>query len=90
MYKIILSKRAARTFHKLESAIQEQIKASLSELKLFLSDENQKMPDIKKLKGKYKGLYRLRSGDYRIIFDIRNETRMIMVITLVNRQKGFG
>jgi len=89
MYKIVLAKGAARIFHQLASSIQEQIKARLIELKTFLSGDNQKMPDIKKLKGKYKGLYRLRSGDYRIIFDIRNELRVIRVITLINRQKGY-
>jgi mRNA-degrading endonuclease RelE of RelBE toxin-antitoxin system len=57
-YKVLLNKNSVKEFKKLEEKNQNQIKSSLSYLKDFLSGKNEKMPDIKKLKGKYTGLYR--------------------------------
>ena len=46
-YKVILTKGAQKDFRHLEEKIQEQIRDSLKELKLFLSGDLDKMPDIK-------------------------------------------
>jgi mRNA interferase RelE/StbE len=66
-YRVIFTKGAEKDYNKFEKKIQEQIKRSLRELRDFIAGEADKMPDVKKLKGKYNGLYRLRSGNYRII-----------------------
>ncbi len=40
---------------------------------------------IKTLKGKYKGLWRYRVGDLRIIYDVDKEQRTIRIIAIDNR-----
>jgi mRNA-degrading endonuclease RelE of RelBE toxin-antitoxin system len=45
------------------------------------------MPNIKALQGEYKGLYRLRVGDYRVLFETLGLT--ITVINVFARAKGY-
>ncbi|MFY9440510.1 MAG: type II toxin-antitoxin system RelE/ParE family toxin [Tepidanaerobacteraceae bacterium] len=40
--------------------------------------------DVKKIKG-YKDLFRLRVGDYRVIFTINDKDLIIIVLTIGNR-----
>lgn len=72
----------------MEEQIKKQIRDSLKQLKAFLSRDLEKMSDIKKLKGKYNGLYRLRGGQYRIIYDAKNKIRVIHIIKIIHRQSA--
>jgi mRNA interferase RelE/StbE len=83
-YRVIFTKGAEKDYNKFEKKIQEQIKRSLRELRDFIAGEADKMPDVKKLKGKYNGLYRLRSGNYRIIYEAKNRIRVILMIKIMH------
>ncbi|MDN5360547.1 MAG: mRNA interferase RelE/StbE [Thermotogaceae bacterium] len=83
-YRVIFTKGAEKDYNKFEKKIQEQIKGSLRELRDFIAGEADKMPDVKKLKGKYNGLYRLRSGNYRIIYEAKNRIRVILMIKIMH------
>ena len=88
-YKVILSKGAQKDYPHLEERIQEQIRDSLKQLKLFLSGDLEKMPDIKRLKGKYNGLNRLLCGQYLIIYDAKIKIRVTKIIKIMHRQSAF-
>jgi mRNA interferase RelE/StbE len=64
MYKIILVKRAIKDLAKLDGDVKERIK---EKLKLLMIDPES---NSKKLSNSLIGSYRLRVGDYRVIFDI--------------------
>lgn len=76
MYKIILKKRAKKFIDRLP---QTERKRLVSAIELLPKGD-----DIKPLKG-YKNLFRLRVGDYRIIYTIDNGELLIMVIDVGNR-----
>ncbi len=83
--KVKLSSRASKDFTKLETEMKNRIKDSLKDL--ATDDKNM---DIKKLKGIQgrEDLYRLRVGNYRIIFlPTDNE---ILVIRIDHRRKVYG
>jgi len=42
--------------------------------------------NIKKLKGKYKEIYRFRIGDYRLFYTVNEIERIIFIINIENRQ----
>lgn len=88
-YRVIFTRGAEKDYNKSEKNIQEQIKGSLREQRAFISGESNKMPDVKKLKGKYHGLYRLKSGNYRIIYDAKNRIRVILIIKIMHRQRDY-
>ncbi|MBN1617271.1 MAG: type II toxin-antitoxin system RelE/ParE family toxin [Spirochaetales bacterium] len=39
-------------------------------------------PNIKKLKGEYKELYRFRIGDYRLFYKISEETVIVFILDI--------
>lgn len=44
-------------------------------------------PGAKPLQGKkYRGLYRIRSGDYRVIYQVRDDSRTVVVVKIGDRK----
>ena len=77
-YTIDIKKRAERFIVKLPSPEKERVLKAIYKL-----PEGE---DIKQLKGKKnKGLFRLRVGDYRIIYSVDNGKLIIYVIDAGNR-----
>lgn len=76
MYNIIIKKPAKKFIDKLPMNEQRRIVKAIE--KLPNGD------DIKKLKG-YNDIYRLRVGDYRILYTVNNNELLIMVLDVGNR-----
>lgn len=68
--KPIYSKRAAKAISRINNPFKQNIKEAI-----------EKLPsgDVKKLQG-YKNSYRLRVGDYRILFDMDGKIEIIDVL----------
>lgn len=78
-YIIVLSKKAQKQLDKLSDKIAEPIFTAITQL------ENNPRPNgYKKLKGR-KG-YRIRTGNYRIIYEIYDTELIIDVIDLGHRK----
>ena len=45
--------------------------------------------NIKKLKGKYKEVYRFKIGDYRLFYKIDELERIVFIINIENRQDAY-
>jgi mRNA interferase RelE/StbE len=43
-------------------------------------------PNIKKLKGKYKGVYRFRIGDYRLLYKIEEKKVIVFIFDIEHRK----
>lgn len=77
-YKIVIEKLAEKFIVKLPKPEKERVLKAIYEL----PEGN----DIKQLKGKKsKGLYRLRVGDYRIIYTVDNGEFIVIVVDAGNR-----
>jgi mRNA interferase RelE/StbE len=83
IYKLFLVKSAAKDYSLLNEAFKSQLKDNLNKL----SELGLDAPNVKPLTGKFKGLHRIRSGDYRIIFSIENET--ITVVAILHRKESY-
>ncbi len=78
-YTILLSKKAQKQLDKLSDNIAEPILSAIAQL------ENNPRPNgCKKLKGR--DGYRIRTGDYRIIYNIFDNELIIDVINLGHRK----
>ncbi|MCD7746681.1 MAG: type II toxin-antitoxin system RelE/ParE family toxin [Lachnospiraceae bacterium] len=76
MYRIILKKRAKKFIDSLPRNERQRIVAEI-----------EKLPDgddIKSLQG-HKGLFRLRVGSYRIIYEVNHGELIVIVIDAGNR-----
>jgi mRNA interferase RelE/StbE len=80
-YKIELSSRSLKYLNKLDPKTKNRISNYLE-----LLSENPRNPelDIKRLQGET-SLYRLRVGSYRILYTIKNNQLIIMVINIGSR-----
>lgn len=76
MYRIVLKKRAKKFIDKLSKAEKARIVSAIEQLP--------NGDDIKKLKG-HSDLFRLRIGDYRIIYTVDNGEYVVLVIDAGNR-----
>ena len=72
-FKIIWDEKAHDSLNKLEPSISRRIFKKVEEL-----SENPFSKDIKRLKGSND--FRLRVGDYRVIFEIDKETIIILKV----------
>jgi mRNA interferase RelE/StbE len=46
-------------------------------------------PNIKKLKGEYKELYRYRLGDYRLFYKVSDDTIYVFIIDIEDRKDAY-
>jgi mRNA interferase RelE/StbE len=80
MYNIDFSKKAQKKLDKLSDAIADPILSAIGSLSI-----NPRPQGYKKLKGR-KG-YRIRVGNYRVIYEIFDEVLLIDVIDLGHRKE---
>ncbi len=82
-YEIQISKSASKQIKKLPSEIQERIQVKVDSLAI------EPRPDgVKKLKGRENG-YRIRVGDYRIIYDIVDDILLVTVVEVGHRSSVY-
>lgn len=83
-YKIIIGKSAGRELSKLTIEVIERTQLAVNALATEPRPAN-----CKKLKG-FKGLYRIRSGDYRIIYRIEDKELIIEVVKIGDRKDVYS
>lgn len=83
MYRVEFKKSAAREFAALSRSVQERI-AEL--LKMLALSPFSSALDTKKLKGA-EGLYRARTGDYRVLYEVEKSVLRILVIKVGHRRE---
>ncbi|MBI4895095.1 MAG: type II toxin-antitoxin system RelE/ParE family toxin [Candidatus Aenigmarchaeota archaeon] len=84
---MLISETARRQLYELDSSISSKIKTSVKELSInpFL---NRPKADIKKLKGsRNPDFYRLRVGDFRVIYTISNND--VKITEILRRDKAY-
>jgi mRNA interferase RelE/StbE len=82
-YAVLLAPPAERQFKALAGPIQKRIVRRLRMLK-----ENPRPQGVKKLAGE-EDLYRIREGDYRIIYTIRDKELIVLVVKIGDRKEVY-
>ncbi|MBT4746990.1 MAG: type II toxin-antitoxin system RelE/ParE family toxin [Candidatus Thioglobus sp.] len=83
MYKIVIPSCVVKELEKIDKASQKLIFGKIKDLEkgYFSAD--------KPLKGKHKGKYRKRSGNYRIIYLKENNILLITIIRIAHRKEVY-
>jgi mRNA interferase RelE/StbE len=79
-YKVKFAPAAARQIKKLPASIQKRIIGRLEKLRT-----SPRPPGVKRLAGE-ENLYRLPTGDYRIIYQIQERVLLILVVKIGQRR----
>jgi mRNA interferase RelE/StbE len=81
-YKVIFAKSVKKDFKKIHKL---EVSKILNEISVLA--ENPRSSKSKKLKGEK--LYRIRVGNYRIIYDIQDEVMLVLVVKLGRRREVY-
>ena len=82
-FQIILPKSVQKELDRLPDEIANRILARLAALEV-----NPRPADVKKLKGR--AAWRIRAGDYRVIYEIHDRVLQIIVITVGHRREIYS
>jgi len=83
MFKIIVPKAALRELEKIDTENQKLIYSKIKNL------ESGNFTADKALQGKYKGKFRKRAGNYRIIYLKENDILVITLIRIAHRKEVY-
>ena len=82
-YQVIFSKGSARQFKKLPQNIQERIQIKIDDLAI-----EPRPNGVKKLEGE-DSLYRIRVGDYRVVYEILDDILLVTVLKVKHRSSVY-
>jgi mRNA interferase RelE/StbE len=82
-YRIEFRPAAMRDLAKLETSTRRRIAATLESL-----GTNPRPPGVEKLKG-HEHRYRVRCGDYRVIYEIEDRVLIILVLRIGHRRQVY-
>lgn len=82
-YRVTLSPMAARQLRKLDAQVRRRIQAALD-----LLAEQPRPPAATQLVGGA-GEWRVRTGDYRIVYEIEDDQLLILVLRLGHRREVY-
>ena len=83
MYRVLLERGAEKDLSRLSSEIHERIIAAIQALR-----NNPRPPGCRKLTGS-KNDWRIRVGDYRVIYEIADDIRVVRVNRVRHRREAY-
>lgn len=82
-YAVVVSDRAAHEIEALPATVAARVYAKLATLA-----SAPRPPGVKKLRGE-RDLWRIRIGDYRVVFSINDPRRVVDVVRVRHRSKAY-
>lgn len=81
IYHITITKSALKELSKLNTVVFKKLEKAIDGL-----SKNPRPEGVKKLKGISEDLYRIRSGDYRVIYAVDDEIRIVDIRKVRHRK----
>jgi mRNA interferase RelE/StbE len=81
-YRVILSRSTRKQLERISGETEVRVLAKLSEL-----EANPRPPGCKKLKNR--DAWRIRVGDYRVIYEIHDKVLQVIVVTVGPRREVY-
>lgn len=82
MYEVLLSESARDFFENASASLQRRLDRCFEQLR----NEPRRHHNITALKGTLAGYYRYRVGDYRVIYSINDDNRIVVVAMIADRK----
>lgn len=83
-YKIEFAPRVEKQLKKIPKDIRKLILERIEKL-----EKNPRPENIEPLKGAEVGFFRIRQGDYRIVYSIEDHKLIVLVVRVVHRQEAY-
>lgn len=88
-YRVRLTKPAAKQFRGLSETDQQRVRDALARQasRSATSPGSRGGKSLKQIQGRYDRFFRLRAGELRIMFDLLNDERVLLVLGIINRRE---
>lgn len=83
-YKVVLRDEARRAFRRMDKAVQKQVQRTLDRLA-----DNPRPGQATQLVGDSR-TWRVRSGDWRVLYEIHDGELIVLVLDIGHRSKAYG
>lgn len=83
IYEVKFTKGARKMFRKISQELQDRIQPKIDELAI-----EPRPNGVKKLQGE-ENSYRIRVGDYRVIYDIFDDVLLVKIVDVGHRSKVY-
>ncbi len=80
-YTVKITSRAQKDFKHLDPPIQKRVKEAILSL-----ETNRTPQQFKPLMGRSVAQFRLRIGDWRVLYDVYDEDRVVLILRVGNRK----
>ncbi|MBD2570675.1 type II toxin-antitoxin system mRNA interferase toxin, RelE/StbE family [Anabaena lutea] len=84
-YTVVISIDAVEFFESASGTLQKKLDRCFDRLKINPRNH----PNIKSLKGELLGYYRYRVGDYRVVYEINDDLKLVTIIFIAHRSKVY-
>lgn len=85
MYEIVLTQKAQRFYEKADAALAARLNRCFE-----LPEENpHEHPNIKCLRGSLSGYFRYRIGDWRVVYQIREGEKVVIILMIAHRGRVY-
>lgn len=85
MYQLLLSESAQKFYERSDSPLQRRLDRCFE----VLAADPHRHPNIKRLRGPLSGSYRYRVGDYRVVYRIEDDDRLVIVLIIAHRSEVY-
>lgn len=83
-YTVAFTPAATRQFRKLPRTVQAILRPAINALA-----DDPRPSGVKKLTNADQGTYRVREGDYRIVYDIEDDILLVLVVRVGHRREVY-
>jgi len=85
MFRVLLAEPARRSYEAADANLQRKLDRCFA----ILKDDPRRHPNVKALRNRLKGYYRYRIGDYRVIYRIEDDDRLVIVAMIRHRSEAY-
>ena len=82
-YKVVIPKPVQKQLSDLPKNQRDRL---ITDIRLLA--EVPRPSGVKKLKG-YENIYRIRAGDYRVIYEVKDQEMLVLIISSVHRRDAY-
>ncbi len=85
MYEVFLTREAQRFYEEAEASLVRRLNRCFQ----YLKENPYEHPNIKRLKGPLSGYFRYRVGDWRVVYSVDEQKRVVVVLLIAHRSKAY-
>jgi mRNA interferase RelE/StbE len=85
MYDILLTREARKDYQRLTKNVARRVNQGLDNLR----EDPLQYPQAIPLKGKLAGYYRWRVGDWRVVYEVNTNERLVTIVQIAHRSEVY-